>query len=115
MTTDTKAVARYMHGGSFGKYPEGEFVRFADHEQAVAELDSRLCVEIGRNNLADAEITRLRSALAAKSAEVEGYRMALEVIAIGSSHNAMSDALEALVSSGFWSASMENSNEHQDQ
>ncbi len=85
MTTDTKAVARWdwdeedMHA-----HPKGDYVLFADHEQVVAELDAaldRACDLVssyfGQMRALNEEIDQLRSALAAKSAEVEGLRDAM--------------------------------------
>lgn len=60
MTTDTKAVARWHNNHAIGNMFEcvdGDYVTFTDHEQVVAEL---------------------RSALAAKSAEVEGLAVDAE-------------------------------------
>jgi len=173
MTTDTKAVARWdvesqdSRDCNVFKRDDGDYVRFTDHEQVVAELTSkvheleRLCDATYVQNGADAynhacdlieqlqseriaagrdpgtegslcdgltwaygelmeaesEIDTLRSALAAKSAEVEGYKDALDAIANhydmdGYGERAWKDLAIEMAERA--RAAMEKSNEHQD-
>lgn len=104
MTTDTKAVARWYHNRwlkTMVKAVDGDYVEFTDHKKVVAEL---------------------RSTLAAKSAEVEGLRAVLAVIA---DMHAEKDSAEGFNEWGeadcfhqardLAKAAMEKSNEHQDQ
>ncbi len=125
MTTDTKAVARWDTGPQAAMWrndADGDYVYFDDHEQVVAEL-----TKAHKDNLDSwlhqrEEIAFLRSALAAKSAEVEGlakdagrYRWlrgdGLAYIKFeGLTTETCDVGLDYAIS-----AAMENSNEHQDQ
>lgn len=75
MTTDTKAVARWGKGlAMMHSEPRGDYVLFTDHEQVVAELNQKADDTEYLANLLNEEVKQLRSALAAKGAEVEGLR-----------------------------------------
>lgn len=137
MTADTKGVARWdldytdMRHTRISKLHNGDYVLFTDHEQVVAELTAsvheleRLCAagrdpgteDSLRDGLtwahgelveAESEITRLRSALAAKSAEVERLRLVVNRargISVMDDVYQLNQALDE----------MEKSNEHQNQ
>lgn len=102
MAADTKAVARWDWDVSgMSDCYIGDYVRINDHEQVVAEW-TRLAHEARRNALsAEAKNAELRSALAAKSVEVEGLKNMIRVM----QNNQEFD----------FDAAMEKSNEHQDQ
>jgi len=72
MTTDTKAVARWDAGTGVNPRVNGKYVLFTDHEQVVADLKAAREHDRKLIALADKNIANLRSALAAKSSEVEG-------------------------------------------
>jgi hypothetical protein len=86
MTTDTKAVARWVRDyNEMWKHTAGDYVLFTDHEQVVAELEAevtRFSKFYAEAIEQIAEIATERqaalSALAAKSAEVEGLRAGIE-------------------------------------
>lgn len=125
MTTDTKAVARWGKDGvdyQLQKQAGGHFVMFTDHEQVVAELSREIGLSEMISDRLQCEIDSLRSALAAKSAEVEGFR---EVLAVIADMHAEKDSNEGYNEWGeadcfhqardLAKAAMEKSNEHQDQ
>lgn len=112
MTTDTKAVARWdwdMARLRMDTFDDGRYVRFTDHEQVVRELKEERMRWFLRAGEYLKRAQAAETALAASRAEVEGLRRTMEIIAVGDSRNAMSDATEALVAYGFWTA-MENGN-----
>jgi hypothetical protein len=130
MTTDTKAVARWDGMESdvaplMVELEDGDYVRFTDHEQVVAELNRKLLQMILGHQ-------ELRSALAAKSAEVEGlakdaerYRWLRDKapeewdISIERGYGPQNDRITEIHVQDYLDdaidAAMEKSNEHQDQ
>lgn len=76
-------IERWTHwsaDGSIIASDGGEYVRFTDHEQVVADLEQRVIVAEDFCVERDREITRLRAELAAKSKEVEALRDGLEAV-----------------------------------
>jgi len=123
MDTDNQAVARWDFRESVGDYEQfddGDYVLFTDHEQVVAELNQKAGDTEYLSNLLNEEVNQLRSALAAKSAEVEGLKKDAERYRWLKTGGAPAVSyLEMCPSSNSWDqsidAAMEKSNEHQNQ
>lgn len=76
----------YVDGGLLTD-KDGVLMYYDDHLNVVKELQSRI------------------KELEKSVAEKESYRTVLEVIAVGDSEDAQTDAAKALLSTGFWKLS----------
>jgi hypothetical protein len=85
MTTDTKAVARWEVLGhdELDVEENGRYVLFTDHERVVANLTKNHKENLDSWLARGAEISRLRTSLAASRAEVEGLKMNAEQVPVG--------------------------------
>jgi hypothetical protein len=95
MTTDTKAVARWTptDRGSMKGVHWGDYILFSDHEQVVAELEQKVVDSAYSAVLLQRAVDQLRTALAAKSAEVDGLAKTFSEVNIEECLRAFNDVL----------------------